>query len=270
MSALALAGPVARPFISRDRQILLNVAFHGLFVMNITDFCIEILTPKVCGHIYRYGNWNGEIRSIKAGAHYALRGVNQEKRLPPVDWDSAPVFSQSAEKFTIKRQESHCRILLPIPAGFKLLRVAKQEFPRSNYPDIPSGCASSSYIVKDITRVSLCQVLTYMVPDFRFLELVNSGWHPDIDWETYTANLHFWAEPPHRLSPEHAQMAYGQLSCLLPPLLLRLRVYSTVPLDRATGICGFPPEQEMGWSDWVSGGGEGVHPTNCCAVMTTH
>jgi hypothetical protein len=138
-------------------------------------------------------------------------------------------------------------------------------------PDEPKPyytCSPQNYSVRNITKVSLCQVLTYFVPDYRELELVESPWTPDIDWQTYTANLHFWAEPPKRLTPQHADDAYSQLSCLLPPLSLRLKVYSTVALDKETGICGFPPEQEQGWSDWASGGGEGVHPTNCCAVIT--
>jgi hypothetical protein len=250
-----------------DRRISLNVVLHGLFVVNITDFSIEILTPKICEHIYKVGNWDAsQIWSLDQDVNYVLRGVNPEKKLPPVDWKCTPVFCQSKDKFTINREASHCRVMLPFPAGLKMLRHSEVD-PMSDDP-APSYTCNSNYVVKNITKVSLCQVLTYMVPDYRALHLAGSKWVPDIDWQTYTANLHFWAEPPYRLTPHHANDAYSQLSCLLPPLNLKLRVYSTVALDKTTGICGFPPEQEQGWSDWASGGGEGVHPTNCCAVVT--
>ena len=266
-SALVALGKSGRALVE-DAGIFLNVVLHGLFVMNVTDFCIELLTPYTKHHLYQVGNWGIDgVHPLKQGRQYALRGVQKEVRLPLIDWDCTQTLRRSQYNFTVNSEASFCRVVLPFPASLKLLRCVTNPYPVSDEP--PSySCDFNNYTPVNITNVSLCQVLTYSVPDHHELELIgNKLWRPKIDRHTFTANLHFWAEPRYRLTPQHAEEAYKALSCLLPPLDLRLKVYSTVALDKETGICGFPPEQEMGWSDWASGGGEGVHPTNCCAVI---
>jgi hypothetical protein len=268
IAAFAATAPVVPGIIgcSRgERSIMFNVIFHGLFVFNFTDLCIEVLTPKVEEHLYQYGNW--DIRSVAqliATREYSFVGLRHEMVLPTLDESRSRLFSQSKDNFTVDSTQSYCRLFLPFPLSFRLLRCATVD-------DIwkRSGKDSDTTSAKDIdiTKVSLCQVLTYYVPDYWHLQLTGTNWTPDVDRQTQTANLHFWAEPRYRLTPLHADHAYAKLNDLLPPLKLQLRVYFTPPLDRDTGVCGFPPQQEQGWADWASGGGEGTHPTNCCAVL---
>src|SRR4051794_3381718 len=52
-----------------------NVMLHGLFVLNITDANIQLLTPKIEEHIYKIGFW--DYRNIKdlCQNDYVLEGV---------------------------------------------------------------------------------------------------------------------------------------------------------------------------------------------------
>ena len=242
MSALAAAAPLMPALVGCrcDREIILNVALHGLFVMNFTDSYIELLTPEIDSHIYKVGGWDvDQISPIDPGSRYTLKGVKDEATVPFFDWNQTPTYFQSIDRVLINYGKSHCQVNLPFPNALKLLRCARAgEYPAETYSPA-TGCDAGT-VNKDITSVSLCQVLTYKVPDYRNLELVGSSWIPHIDRETHTANLHLWAEPPKRLTARHAEEAYSQLSCLLPPLNLHLRVYSTVPIDRDTGIVDFP------------------------------
>jgi hypothetical protein len=273
ISAVAAATQLMPAIIgcSIDRQILLNVVLHGLFALHIRKTDIELLTPHIDEHIYKVGGWDKDhISCIDRNTDYMLTGVNGETKMPYFDWNQTPTFFGSSDNFCIKYDENHSKINLPFPNSFKLLRCINEKYPQENYP--LDGCSSNG-VDKYITRISLCQVLTYKVLDYRSLQLIpNAGspvlpWKIPIDWETHTSNLHLWAEPPKRLTSRHANEAYSRLSCLLPPLRLHLYVHTTEPIDRDTGVCGLPPEEELGWSDWNSGGGEGVHPTNCCAVI---
>jgi len=266
LSALAGIGLLSsKPARCEDRRLQLNVVLHGLFVVNFTDTFIELLTPEVHDHAYHAGNWDvREIYPLDKGQQYTLRGANNELSIPPIADDCNIIFSQSVCKFKVHAEQSYCRVWLPFPAAINLLRCSPQQYD----PTLPSCATRAGDQPILIKRLSLCQVLTYRVNDYEELKLTNTQWKPKIDKSTYTANLHFWAEPMGRLSPKHAYYAYEQLDTLLAPLKLRLGVNATVPLDRDTGIIGMPPEQEQGWSDWASGGGEGAYPTNCCAVMT--
>lgn len=251
----------------KDRRLTLNVVLHGLFVVNFTDAFIELLTPQVNEHEYHAGNWDiREVCELKKGKEYTLWGVNRERDIPQIADDCNIVFSQSVCRFNVHADQSYFKVWLPFPAAIHLLRCS----PQLHDPQPPSCLTNPTDPNKIIyvKRLSLCQVLVYRVNDYDELKLLGTRWKPWIDKTTFTANLHFWAEPPGRLSPNHAEHAYEQLDTLLDPLKLRLGIYSTVPLDRDTGVTGLPPEQEQGWSDWASGGGEGAYPTNCCAVMT--
>jgi len=269
MTKLSMAAATAPlvPWISgccghKDRRIQLNVVLHGLFVLHITDFCIELLTPKIEEHVHRVGSWDvRRIHPLESGKNYVLRGVNHEKRLPEFDKNCTPNFSQEEVTFSVDAEKSRHSVQLPFPAGIHLLRCTPP------YPGAGLQSTGNRGSDIDIYRLSLCQVLTYNVPDYRELILLESCWEPYISKTTFTCNLHLWAEPDKRATPKHAYDAYAQLQTLLPPLQFNLKVESTVPLDRDTGVCGLPPEEEQGWSDWASGGGEGTRPTNCCAVM---
>jgi hypothetical protein len=210
---------------------------------------------------------------LQQNRSYSILGLQHENAMPVIDQNCSPTLSQSKYCFSVDSTQSYTKIYLPFPAGFRHLRCASVPEPTheniSTVDCTPTQYHKSSGKQINVTRVSLCQALTYHVPDFSQVQIPETNWVPKIDKETSTANLHFWAEPPHRLTDVHAENAYARLNDLLPPLNLRLLVYYTPPLDRDTGVCGMPPQEEQGWADWASNGAEGTHPTNCCAVMAT-
>ncbi len=263
MSMLAATAPwipeITGCRAEHEKRITLNVVLHGLFVLNFTDVNIELFTPFVADHIYRAGNWRWRgLPHLEPNRSYELLGVESAETAPPVDseYNIAPPESS----YMLRPEYSVFTIYLPFPRKISLIRRVADENAATVCPD------PSCDHVLSIRKLSLCQVLTYSVPDRRHLELSNTNWKPDIDTETGTANLHIWAEPPLRLSQDHACDAYAKLSEMLAPLQLQLLITKTAPLDLDTGVYGLPPEQEQGLSEWISGG-EGSFPTNCSTVM---
>src|SRR5258708_3031519 len=60
----------------------LNVILHGLFVLNITDRNIQLLTPKVKEHIYKVGDWHKDHIGCLDEGKYVLQGVCDAGKAP--------------------------------------------------------------------------------------------------------------------------------------------------------------------------------------------
>ncbi len=86
VSMLGVAAPVLSSFSGCcGDQIKLNVVLHGLFIMNITDSGIELLTPYVEKHYYGAGTWNGKsIQYLQKGVNYKLQGTDHIERCLPL------------------------------------------------------------------------------------------------------------------------------------------------------------------------------------------
>jgi hypothetical protein len=263
MSVLAAAAPWI-PGITgcrggNERPITLNVILHGLFILNFTDVNIEMFTPFVEDHIYRAGNWEWKtLQHLKPGEVYELLGVRGLTSAPPVD----PEFNiaPAPGTYTLRPEYSVFTVHLPFPEKISLIRHVSAAAPGYSCP------ASGNNVVLPITKLSLCQVLTYRAPDCGKLKLSNTDWRPYVNPITGVVNLHFWAEPPFRLGQQHACAAYASLSQMLAPLQFQLALSNTAPLDLDTGVYGLPPEQEQGLSEWINAG-EGSYPTNCSTAM---
>ncbi len=239
--------------------ITLNVVLHGLYLLNCAGDHIDLLTPEVGDHIYMAGNWDrDQVRSIAPRGTYELKGTDRITQYPPLDLPCSVILSRSMYKFYVHPEKSLFTVRLPIPSEVRLLRCI----------DMGPNTYDGQKKIFRVNSFSLCQVLRYPVADVRNLELVGIDWQARVDKIHRTANLHFWAEPPKRLSPAHAYAAYQTLSELTYPLHLTLGTDITAPVDRSTGVPGLPPEQEQGWSEWVSGG-EGSYPSNCNTGFAT-
>jgi hypothetical protein len=240
-----------------EPQITLNVVLHGLFVLNFTNLQIEMFTPYLKEHIYRAGNWDWNcLQHLHPAESYRLRGVEYRSTPPDLGMDYNILFPKCGFTHKVHPEQSVFVVYLPFPETIKLIRTVED---RKNCED-----PKNNLIL--VNRLSLCQVLSYHVPDYRNLALLGTGWKPAIDPSTNTANLHFWAEPLLRVPRQHACEAYEKLSDMLEPLTLKLGTNKTAPLDPDTGVYGLPREQEQGLSEWESGG-EGSYPTNCSIAM---
>lgn len=249
-----------------ETRITLNVVLHGLFIMNFTNLNIELFTPQIDDHIYKYGSWDqGAVKDFQLGGQYRLKGVDYRSSIPVMDPRYRLVFTQPdyyQHPFDVHPELSRFVVELPFPETIRFIRCV------DSGPNSARGTPCF-----EIRRLSLCQVLSYAVSDYRDLKLKeihkNTPWKPRVDWSTATANLHFWAEPALRMTQVHAQDAYKKLSDMVAPLQLQLKTNDTVALDRVTGVHGLSPEEEQGWSEWANGG-EGSYPTNCGAIITSH
>jgi hypothetical protein len=239
--------------------------------MNVTDLGLELFTPDLGTglgdeHLYKAGSWDKNlVHDLEKQKVYRLRGAQYRSECPnPSNSLCDLSFSQGKMNFTIHPEYSRHVIYLPFPEKISLLRCLNR------------GANTRIGNEVHIYSLSLCQVFSYFVPDYREVNLLEISanhrsktfdWEPRIEPETGTANLHLWAEPPVRLLPDHAEMAYKKLSLITSPLKFRLETYETVPLDRDTGVLGVSPEEEQGWSEWANGG-EGSYPTNCSLVRS--
>jgi hypothetical protein len=267
MSAMGVLGPLASSVgCYNDGPITLNIILHGLFVIDIDDDGIQLLTPDTPGHIYRYGNWDArKIWSLDTKKIWELKGASSSNSPVPSDpYMVALSKSDSQCAFTVRREKAKVHVKLPRPSAMKFLRKCGDGRAVSCVdPNNGSGRRTV-----EVYSLSLCQVLVYNVDDSRQLRLEGSPWKPWIGHKSHTANLHFWAEPAKRLTPSHAYMAYATLSSILDPLDFKLSLDESAPVDEMSTVPGLPREQEQGWSEWASGGADGTHPTNCCSVIT--
>ncbi len=241
----------------RNRQpATLNVVLHGLFVLNFTNLNCELYTPFVEDHVYRAGNFEANgLQHLHPQMVYTLRGVSHISGAPKYDQTYDIYVDKARYNHVFRPQYSVFLIELPFPETIRLVRTVSGD--PNNY------CGDTGVFA--INRLSLCQVLSYFVPDIADLELSGTGWKPYLRPDTGTVNLHIWAEPLQRMTYNHAYRAYQTLSGMFTPMRFQLNVNRTAPLDTNTGIYGLRPEEEMGLSEWASAG-EGSYPTNCSVV----
>lgn len=244
----------------KNRQpVTLNVVLHGLFVLNFTNLNCELYTPFVKDHIYRAGNFETKgLQHLHPQKIYTLRGVSHISAAPEYD-GTYDIYVCKSYNHVFRPQYSVFLMELPFPETINLVRAVPGD-PNTYYND-PTQNTS----VYTINRLSLCQVLSYFVPDIANLELSGTGWKPYLRPDTGTVNLHIWAEPLQRMTYNHAYRAYKTLSEMFAPMSFQLNVNRTAPLDTNTGVYGLRPEEEMGLSEWASAG-EGSYPTNCSVV----
>jgi hypothetical protein len=281
LSMLGAAAPVLSSLAGCDgNRATLNVVLHGLFIMNIKDSQIELLTPFVAEHYYGAGSWTKDgicslgkyggsqhsTYSLGKGDYcppdeqnsYQLKGTDSIAQMPPLGSDANLTLSQSQYRFTIHRDKTYFTILLPFPQRVGFLRRVlgkDNQLPASGVPAV-------------INTFALCPALVYPVKDYTDLKLTGTMWKPYLDPETRTVNLHLWAEPLKKLTPQHATMAFDRLSDLTQPVSVQLGTQAGAPLDRYPCVYGVTSEEEQGLAEWISGG-ETSHPTNCNVVITT-
>jgi hypothetical protein len=245
----------------------LNVMLHGLFLLNIVDDHIQLLTPNVDGHIYKAGDWHKDHIACLDPGYYELKGVAHAKKAPEPGTENI-VLSRSSSKFGINPNPRYFEIRLPFPEKITFLRSLKGV-------NLYRGPGIHA------TGMALCTMLTYS--RYGSLELAGSKWVPRPDNEVlhipgydFIRNLHVWAEPATRVSPLHTERAYAQLMCFFNPqpkvagMNFTIATDDSPPLDHAEVIeyLGLRPEEEMGWSEWENNG-EGSRPTNCNTVVVT-
>ena len=259
----AVAAASSIPLVAagcNEREVRLNAIFHGLFLMDFYMDYVNIYTPIVDEHQYMIGNWDADhmpyLCPTPDNHQYHLLGAKRGFAYPTIN-DPNLMLSRSDLNLCINTDHSKFCAILPPPEEIHYLRRVegnnKNEQPTQDYPAV-------------INNLSLCVVLVYIVPDFSRLALKGVKWTPHIDTTTQTCNLHFWAEPINRLTPDHEAKAYEQLSELTKPICIKLNVTQSAPLDLFTGIDGVSREEEQGLSEW-SGGGETSYPSNCSVVM---
>jgi hypothetical protein len=287
MTGMAVSN-VLRPLAAglaghRQHKITLNVILHGLFVLDYRDDHIMMLTPCVGDHIYCAGNWKGdetyylsteEYVNVGVGEYeeycdlYVLEGPAYEKREPRMSRDFNIVFSKQEIRstypnFTVADSKSKFLAKLPYPAEIRPLRILK-------------GTAFLQGRDRKFVRangMSLCQVLIFPDVNTEHLQLTGTCWkwkpNAPMPNEPPTANLHFWAEPPYRVHPDHGTMAANQVKELLCPLDFSVVADESPQIDRFVDIPGIRAYEEQGWAEWVSPG-EGTRPVNCNTSILRH
>ena len=239
-------------------DITLNVILHGLFVMDFQADHIDLLAPCISGHIYRAGNWDaGDTYELGKLQAYALKGVPHRSIPPRYGHEFLAMSSKKAieaalgTKFSIDHKKSRINVSLPFPEEIRPLRCLKT---------CHAYGGDHAYLIKT-TGLSLCPVLIYRNASRSVKIQGLDSWKPHFDKKYKYANLHFWAEPPGRVDPFHAQLASSGLKELVG-LKIDLIASDSPPIDCWVDIPGVHAFEEQGWAEWASGG-EGTRPVNC-------
>jgi len=198
----------------------LNVIFHGTFVFILTkENKIEVLIPKVPGHVYRAGNWLAEIELIGSGngkrgiAVYKLEGATKGQKTKFLSEDDNLILKATKLKQgnNLKRL-LHAKLIMDMPREITTpCRVIRE-------PGKPGEFIVNRNDAKYKDSVGTMQVFTY---DFvneanLYLKSVPSG--PGHYWEAapivsangkvLTVNLHVQAEHDRSLDLSHRTIAF--------------------------------------------------------------
>jgi hypothetical protein len=109
-------------------------------------------------------------------------------------------------------------------------------------------------------EIAMVQVLVYDFDNPRTVTLEPLCWKPKLNPDGTTSNLHLFAQPDRPLNdPEHFKRAYRELAGMFG-LDIQPTRSGRAPVDKKTGVAGFPPNEELGLDERVS---PGVSGSNC-------
>jgi hypothetical protein len=231
------------------RQYQLNVVLHGLWALRTTATGIVASTTDEPDHVKKAGDWAVPEFNLELGAHH-LRGVRSGSRRTFNDQENLVV------RKAVKVLSPECRsYVINLPMAREI--HSKRKFRTRGRTPMFEGSDIPALLPPEI---AMLQVLVYDFDDPDQLTLHPLCWKPRLNEDGKTANLHLFAQPDKPVGdPEHFKHAYAQLARMFG-LDIRPRRSGRAPLDKKTGIAGFPPQEERGLDERVA---PGVSGSNC-------
>lgn len=192
----------------------LNVVFHGTFLFwKQEKGGYEVLIPSVAMHAYYAGNWeHGKLEWLDVGT-YTLTNVEDGQGAcfcedDNVKFDEVPNAAAPGLR----------RIMLPPPRDIKTLQRLELQKNFGGPPPLLQELQKDGRIKVPRKSLGLIHVFTYDVKG-KEPTLGGSHWKPA---NREVANLHFFADPPSRVSMKgmttvrHPEKAFKALMSLMP------------------------------------------------------
>lgn len=184
----------------------LHVIFHGTFVFHLTDENVEVLIPKIGGHVYRIGNWLGETDLLGGqdwvgGLEYQLKGVPPGKGPMPLA-DNLVCDHKELKPPAELQPLLVAKLILPYPFKAMTPRRAKMD----------PGKLTGHQLLSYQGNVGTLQIFTYQFGDDAAIHLGYDGivgpvWEPAASGDPKVINLHVFA------AHEHAPRPGGAMAC---------------------------------------------------------
>lgn len=232
-----------------EKKYQLNVILHGLWALRVEANGISASTTDDPDHVKKAGQWEVPEFDLARGAH-SLKGVKTNARRAFNDQENLVV--RKAVRFLNPMCPSYI-VHLPNPRQIH----SKRKFRTKGGTPIFEGADVPSLLPPEIAMV---QVLVYDFDDPNKVTLQPLRWKPKLNPDGRTSNLHLFAQPDKPLhDPEHFKHAYRELAGMFGLDIQPMRSV-TAPIDKKTGIDGFPPKEERGLDERYS---PGVSGSNC-------
>lgn len=221
----------------------LNVIFHGTFLFFLnkkTQFWnkvdepffkegIQVLIPEVPGHVYRAGNWLGEME-LASGRNsgpepplFTMEGVASGAKF--LDPTQNLVFDGKA---LAKKLNTKLRAALHVPKPQKVTSLCRLPMPAE---DVMAADPNNELPKQYGGQIATLQIFTYRIEDDADLRLVQrvSG-HPPFVWEpafagrgeNRTVNLHIFAAHEGPAGSAHVPDAFASFVNLFADVRLKL------------------------------------------------
>jgi hypothetical protein len=221
---------------------------HGLWALRIEANGIVASTTDEPHHVKKAGQWKVPEFNLEPGEH-RLKGVRRGFDCTFNDQENLVV--RKAVKVLNPTQPY--MVYLPNPREIH----SKRKFRTKGRKPIFEGADVPPLLPPEIAMV---QVLVYEFDDPDKVTLDPLCWKPRLNRDGKTSNLHLFAQPDIPLNdPEHFKHAYKELAGMFGLDIQPTRSV-TAPVDKKTGIPGFPPSEERGLDERFS---PGISGSNC-------
>lgn len=218
----------------------LVIAFHGTFLFNYWPYVIEVIVPRVAGHMYLVEEEQYMPKTEAQVRRYGLLD-GRTLALAGVQGQAKPYVPDSRETIVVRRKRHlaptgtvFCRLLVPHPNRIDTRLV---NVPQTG-GDIFTGPSASEVQTR---RFPACLVFTYdkVISSLTFGEL---PWRPTAD-ERGVVHLRIYAEsilcpdaPPPLGVPgmQHVRHAFHMLVSLLPDMDIDIAPGVAFQLDEQT------------------------------------
>jgi hypothetical protein len=231
------------------RRYQLNVILHGLWALRVERDGIVAWTTDEHHHVKKAGQWSAPEFDLVQGGH-RLNGVRQGVARSFSDQQNL-VVTKSVHVLVANRHSY--AVYLPNPRAIHSLRRFRAigRAPIFEGSDVPARLPP---------EIAMVNVLVYDFDDPRKVTLEPLSWRPKLNKDGGTSNLHLFAQPNEPLTdPNHFKQAYKELAGMFGLDILPTRS-GRAPVDKKTGIAGFPPNEERGLDERHP---HGVSGSNC-------
>ena len=251
-SAAAVLGPLRLAALDHPAAgssiHVLNVLFHGMFVIDFEDSGVVAYAPKVPNNAHEYVVGDLKQKFPLPGS-IALTGPAKGSK--PPHWKYLhPKKTGIFPKNSVNLKYVHSTVNLQFPDEVHLLRLTPKKGNVPFFKGLPAPYQEPLFLPEVVV--------------FTYRNLKSTPALSQISWTPSAhggyANLHFWAEPPGATPTDHPRQAFQAMADLMgyPNLSMHQHPYASIDApapDATPSVSGLTCEDELSLNELAHANG---------------